>query len=365
MTEPRCFTARVPLPRFASSGATGVRSRAARAGAAAAAAVALVLTGCAAPAAAPDPDSGAAAEPREETAPDRSGDVDRPRQDSQRPQTSEAPELEPTWSRGQRAALAATAALRVKGRAPMTGYDRDRFGPAWLDADRNGCDTRNDILRRDLRRLALAIGTNGCVVDAGVLRDPFTGARISFVRGDGFLVDIDHVVALGNSWSAGAGRWGIAKRAALANDPLNLLAVDAGENRSKGDGDAATWLPPNRSFRCAYVARQVAVKSKYDLAVTAAEQHVMVRVLTSCPDVRLPRDSGAPVRVDQNVTDPGVDPPPAQGSAPGGGSPADPGNVYYENCDAARAAGGAPVRAGQPGYGSHLDRDGDGTGCED
>lgn len=39
-------------------------------------------------------------------------------------------------------------------------------------------------------------------------------------------------------------------------------------------------------------------------------------------------------------------------------------SAYYRNCSAARAAGAAPVYRGQPGYGSHLDRDNDGIGCE-
>jgi hypothetical protein len=36
----------------------------------------------------------------------------------------------------------------------------------------------------------------------------------------------------------------------------------------------------------------------------------------------------------------------------------------YANCSEARAAGAAPVRAGDPGYSRKLDRDGDGIGCE-
>ena len=92
-----------------------------------------------------------------------------------------------------------------------------------------------------------------------------------------------------DAWQKGAAQWPAGKRLAFANDPLNLLAVDAGTNRSKGDGDAATWLPPNKSYRCAYVARQVAVKAKYGLWVTAAERDAMVRVLSTCPGMRLPR----------------------------------------------------------------------------
>lgn len=264
-------------------------------------------------------------------------------------------------------ALAALAALPVKGRAPMTGYDRARFGPAWLDADRNGCDTRNDVLRRDLTALVLKPGTGGCAVLEGTLADPYTDQVIRFVRGGADEVDIDHVVALGNAWATGAFRWGIRKRAALANDPLNLLAVDFRANRQKRDADAATWLPPHKAYRCSYVARQVAVKRKYSLWVTPPERDAIRRVLSSCPAQRLPVDRWrAPVQVDHDISDPGTAPSASAPAAPA--APASPqplmGSVHFENCDAARAAGAAPVHRGDPGYGRHLDRDGDGVGCE-
>jgi hypothetical protein len=184
-------------------------------------------------------------------------------------------------------ALAAVAGLTVKGRAPKTGYERKLFGQAWFDADRNGCDTRNDVLRRDLVDRQMK---NWCKVLAGNRSpDPYTGRTIRFVIGGRSEIDVDHVVALADAWQKGAATWPPATRVAFANDPLALLAVDAGTNRSKGDGDAATWLPPNRSYRCAYVARQVAVKAKYRLWVTAAERDAMVRVLSTCPLMPLPR----------------------------------------------------------------------------
>ena len=187
-------------------------------------------------------------------------------------------------------ALAALAGLRVAGRAPMTGYDRAAFGPAWKDVDRNGCDTRNDVLRRDLTDVTLKPGTHGCVVLRGELDDPYTGERVDFVRGSGTsaLVQVDHVVALGDAWQTGAQQWSTQQREAFANDPLELLATSGAVNQAKGDGDAATWLPPQKGFRCAYVARQVAVKARYHLAVTAAEQDAIARVLGSCPEQPLP-----------------------------------------------------------------------------
>jgi hypothetical protein len=184
------------------------------------------------------------------------------------------------------AALTAVDSLTVKGRAPKTGYDRDKFGSPWADTDSNGCGTRDDILKRDLKEVKFSDGD--CKVSSGILDpDPYTNKDVTFVRGRS-QVDIDHVIALSDAWQKGAQQWDASKRIALANDPLNLLAVDAGPNRSKGEGDTATWLPPNKAYRCAYVAGQVAVKKKYGLWVTEAEKAAMKRVLSGCPGQQLP-----------------------------------------------------------------------------
>lgn len=174
--------------------------------------------------------------------------------------------------------------LRVKGRAPRTGFDRDNFGPAWADVDRNGCDTRNDILKRDLTDETFRPGTHDCVVLTGVLDDPYSGKTIKFKRGQdtSMEVQIDHVIPLSDAWQKGAQQWSADKRKELANDPLNLLAVDGPLNNQKSDSDAATWLPPRKAYRCAYIARQVAVKAKYDIWLTAAEKTAMEGILDKC-----------------------------------------------------------------------------------
>lgn len=177
----------------------------------------------------------------------------------------------------------------MRPRDPKTGYDRDLFAYRSVDLDRNGCDTRNDILRRDLRDVVLKPGTHGCVVLSGVLHDPFTGDAIVFERGDSAnLVQIDHVVALSDAWQKGAQHLAEAALHGIGNDPLNLLAVYGPANQQKGDGDAATWLPRNKSFRCAYVARQVAVKHAYGLWVVQPEKDAIERVLAGCPHEPLP-----------------------------------------------------------------------------
>ncbi len=188
-------------------------------------------------------------------------------------------------------AVSVLSSLPVKGRAAKTGYSREQFGQTWADVDRNGCDTRNDMLKRDLTNIAFKVKTRDCVVLSGILLDRYSGETINFVRGavSSMEVQIDHVVALSNAWQTGAFKLSVVQRTAFANDPMNLFAVKGRLNSQKGDGDAATWLPPLKSFRCAYVAQQIAVKAKYSLWVTAPEKEVMVRILSACPGQLLPK----------------------------------------------------------------------------
>ena len=245
--------------------------------------------------------------------------------------------------------------LPVKGRAPKTGYSRAQFGDAWSDIDHNGCDTRNDILNRDLTAKQHK-NSRGCVVISGILNDPYTGKVINFMRGKDTSeqVQIDHVVALSDAWQSGAQEISAQERLQLANDPENLLAVDGPANQQKSDSDAATWLPANASFRCSYVARQIRVKAKYHLWVKPAEKEAMINVLTPCagaaeapPAPKPAPDAPAPV--------PQVDTPPAQNPAPA---------LAFQTCADARAAGYRNMHRGAPGYSDHLDRDGDGIACE-
>ena len=171
--------------------------------------------------------------------------------------------------------------LPIKGRAPKSGYDREeQFGSAWLDVDANGCDTRNDILQRDLTNTELR---DSCIVERGLLDDPYSGQLMAFVRGpDSAEVQIDHVVALSNAWQTGAQQLTYAERVSFANDPQGLLAVDGALNQQKGAGDAATWLPPNRSFWCEYVSIQVLVKERWGLWFTPPEHATIERILAGC-----------------------------------------------------------------------------------
>jgi hypothetical protein len=188
-------------------------------------------------------------------------------------------------------ASSALSTLAVKGRAPKTGYDRDALFGDWADPDGNGCDARNDVLARDLTNKVFGTGRDKCLVLSGTLLDPYSGKKIDFMRGQGTsnLVPIDHVVAVSDAWQKGAFKWDAAKRINFYNDPLNLVATQRSLNSQKKDGDAATWLPPLKSYRCAYVAQQIAVKAKYGIWVTKAEKDAIVRILSACPKQLLPK----------------------------------------------------------------------------
>jgi hypothetical protein len=187
----------------------------------------------------------------------------------------------------------ATTPPAIRWRLPVHGWDRVsdfqrfRFGEPWSDDvnvefGHNGCNTRDDILRRDLADLQVRPGT--CFAQSGVLHDPYTGATIDFVRGPDTsrAMQIDHVVALADAWYKGARLWDDQRRRDFANDPRNLLAVAGQVNFDKAFRDAASWLPPNTGFRCAFVARQVEVKTDYQLWVSGKEKDAMREVLRDC-----------------------------------------------------------------------------------
>lgn len=183
-------------------------------------------------------------------------------------------------------AIAELEKLEVKPKGSASKYARDEFGSGW--AKWSDCDTRQKILIRDLENVEL--DSNGCTVLSGTLNDPYTGKVIDFSRGTSTssAVQIDHVVALSNAWNTGASYWDKAKRVQLANDDLELLAVDGPANQQKSNADASDWLPSSVAFRCQYIARQIAVKIKYTLWVTHEEKTAMKNVLETCPTQPIP-----------------------------------------------------------------------------
>ncbi len=184
-------------------------------------------------------------------------------------------------------AIDALEKLSIKGRAPKTGYDRGKFSNGWGEI--NGCSIRELILLRDLKDTKL--DEDGCRVLSGRLDpDPYSNKVVNFQRGinTSQAVQIDHVVAVSDAWQKGAQQLTAELRYQFYNDPLNHLAVDGPTNNEKGDGDAATWLPPNKDYRCRYVARQIAVKQKYSLWITQAEHDAVKSILIKCPTQVLP-----------------------------------------------------------------------------
>lgn len=171
--------------------------------------------------------------------------------------------------------------LEVKGRAPKTGYKREEFYSGWPTVD--GCNLRQRIIKREFGETAVL---EGCNVLSGEFDEPYTGEHKVFATREEISkgVQIDHVVALSDAWQKGAQNLDAETRYSLATDPLNLLAVDSRANQQKSDGDAATWLPSNKKFRCQYVARQISVKYKYHLWLTSAEKEAISSVLESCPN---------------------------------------------------------------------------------
>lgn len=191
----------------------------------------------------------------------------------------------PSSNQNGELAINKLSSILVKGRAPNTDYSRDKFSADWADV--NGCSMRDIILNRDLKNPVI---NDSCQVVSGELNDPYTGKIIQFSRGKDTSsnIQIDHVVALADAWQKGAQMLSSEMRFELANDPLELIAVSGRANQQKSASDAASWLPSNKSFRCEYVARQIAVKIKYSLWMTSAEKQSIKSVLEKCPDQLLP-----------------------------------------------------------------------------
>lgn len=190
---------------------------------------------------------------------------------------------------GDAQALLAAQALGERGRSATTNYSRDAFGSAWKDVDRNGCDTRNDILGRDFTTAIYKSGTNDCKVIGGTWTDPYSNESYTFTEQPS-EAQIDHIVALSNAWQMGADLWTAERRTEFANDPLNLVVTVASLNRQKSDSNAASWLPPYKPGRCDFIARQVAVKTKWLLFVTSSEKSAMIGILSKpeCSQTLLP-----------------------------------------------------------------------------
>ncbi len=170
-------------------------------------------------------------------------------------------------------------------------YLRAAFGEAWDDDNGapgggNRCDTRNDILNRDLLDKT-HVSTKRCpqAVATGTLRDPYTNTTVGFVRGNqiGASVQIDHIVPLAFAWDMGAWDWTGQMRKRFANDPANLLAVAGKANQDKGDLPPGEWMPPNTAFWCQYAVQFAEVLRGYRLPIDEASARELRSAAADCP----------------------------------------------------------------------------------
>ena len=202
-----------------------------------------------------------------------------------RPQAQQSP---PTVTAG--ADVLAGVAV-VPTRAQAGDYRRAAFGAAWTDDNdapggHNSCDTRNDILDRDLvDKTYASISRCPRAVATGMLHDPYTNKTITFLRGNktGAAIQIDHIVPLAYAWDQGARGWTDEKRVRFANDPANLLAVDGQANQDKSDKDPAQWMPPNEAFHCQYAMKFIAVVRAYGLVLDGPSAPALREAAATCP----------------------------------------------------------------------------------
>lgn len=237
--------------------------------------------------------------------------------------------------------------LPVSAEAPV-GYDRGLFRH-WLDLDRDGCDTRAEVLMDE----AVAGTAAGCRVLGGRWVSGYDSVSTSDPR----TFDIDHLVPLKEAWESGAWRWTTRTRSAFANDlgyRYSLIAVTASSNRSKSDRDPAEWMPAQG--RCAYAKHWIGVKFRWRLAVDAIEKSRLAGILRGCPPL-MAVPALAPRAMSTNrPTEPQVE---AVDRPPTGSDP------QFDTCGQANAAGYGPYRRGtDPEYDWYIDRDQDGLACE-
>jgi len=232
--------------------------------------------------------------------------------------------------------------LKVKGER-NAGYDRDLFD-LWIDANSNGCDTRDEVLYRQNRDRGRWCGSS-----RGIWKSAYDGLRFT----DSSLLDADHFVPLSEAWGSGARKWNAGTRTRYANDlyGYSLLAVSASSNRSKGDSDPSEWLPRS-SFQCVYAARWIAVKYRWKLSVDRSEKSALRRIMRGCAARSLKVRSTRRAKIG------------FEGKGGGGGNTGglDP---RFSTCSAAKAAGYGPyVQGRDPEYAWYRDADGDGIVCE-
>lgn len=149
-----------------------------------------------------------------------------------------------------------------------SGYSRSLF-KHWVDADNDGCNTREEVLISESSSRA-QVDAYGCKVIEGNWFSPYDNVAHT----NPSELDIDHMVPLKEAWDSGARNWSSSQRQLFANDlsdPRALIAVTAGQNRSKSDRDPSNWIPPNPQYLCTYLTEWVAIKFRWRLSMDPSE----------------------------------------------------------------------------------------------
>ncbi len=225
----------------------------------------------------------------------------------------------------------------------LSGYSRALF-PQWLDIDGYGCDARQEVV---IEASVTPPVVHDCKVSSGEWVSAYDGKTTT----DPATFDVDHVVPLANAYESGAWSWSTAQRTQYANLPIDLWLVSATANRAKGDASPDHWRPPSRAIWCQYAERWVSIKARWHLTMTTSERDALGQMLDTCG-----ASDGTPIPSTTSLPSAAMTGPTT--------TVAGTSTVYYANCAAARAAGAAPLRRGQPGYRDELDGDHDGVACE-
>jgi hypothetical protein len=243
--------------------------------------------------------------------------------------------------------------LKVKAESGSSTYERTYF-QHWIDADGDGCDTRDEVLQQESKTKT----------DCGLAGGSWVSAYDGFKTADASSLDIDHFVPLKEAWESGASGWNSDTRKRFANDldySVSLIAVSASSNRSKSDRDPSAWLPPLKSFTCQYVGRWIAVKYRWSLTIDSNEKKVLASKLSSCGSkskVAVP----AKAKIVKGVA-PTAAPSPSSSTPSSGTGANDP---KFSSCAEAKRNGytGSYTKGIDPEYDWYQDRDGDGVVCE-
>jgi len=148
----------------------------------------------------------------------------------------------------------------------------------WSDNDRDCQDTRQEVLIKSSSIPVTFKTSKECKVESGSWYDYFSAKTWSNPSD----LDVDHIVPLAWAHGHSASGWSKDKKELFANDFENLLAVEDNLNQSKSAQSPDTWLPPNQSYRCAYIKHFDRIVTKYHLVYSSSEKRTITKMLSKC-----------------------------------------------------------------------------------